>query len=396
MRRLVLPAVVCAALVLTPGASYAGPERSERGPATLALEGHGWGHGHGMSQYGAQGAALAGLSHRRILDFYYPGTKRGTARGPVRVLLSADTSPDVVVRARSGLVVRSLRGGKPVRLTARKPQARRWKLTAASPTRTAISWKGAAGGWRKLRVVRGDAQFQAPGPITLVTPDGRVSYRGALRSATARPGTRARDTVNVVSLEAYLRGVVPSEVIASSWDRDALRAQAVAARTYAAFERRRPLAGHYQICDTAQCQVYTGTTHEYPTTDAAVRATRGDVLLHRGRPAFTQFSSSNGGWAADGGFPYLPAQADPYDATPSNPNHTWRASVATTAIEAAWPAIGDFTGITVLSRDGNGDWGGRVTQLRVAGTAGSTTVSGDTFRSYLGLRSDWFRPVANG
>lgn len=390
MRRLVLPALLSAALALVPSASYAAAP-GERGPARLVLQGHGWGHGHGMSQYGAQGAALQGLTHRQILRFYYPGTRWGEQGGRLRVLISADTTPDVVVRARAGLKVRALGNKTRLALTKRRPQARAWRITAASPTRSLVSWKGRSGGWRPLRTLKGDAQFQAPGPITLVTPTGSVSYRGALRSATAKPGTRARDTVNVVTLEDYLRGVVPSEVIAGSWKPAALRAQSVAARTYAAYERREPLARHYQICDTSQCQVYTGTTHEYPTTDAAIRRTRGQVLTHRGRPAFTQFSSSNGGWTSAGGFPYLPAKRDPYDATRTNPNHTWRHVVPATAIEAAWPAIGDFTRIRVLQRDGNGSWGGRVLRVRVVGSRGATTVSGDTFRSYLGLKSNWFR-----
>ncbi|WP_244929723.1 SpoIID/LytB domain-containing protein [Nocardioides sp. W7] len=393
MRHLVLPAALAAVLALVPGASSAAEAASaaEAGPARLVLQGHGWGHGHGMSQYGAQGAALQGRSHRQILGFYYPGTKWGRAGGRVRVLISADTSADVVVRARAGLQVRSLTNGNQIDLAERRPAARAWRITAPSPTRSLVSWKGRSGGWHPLRTLKGDAQFQATGPITLVTPAGSVAYRGALRSATVKPGRTARDTVNVVSLESYLRGVVPAEVIASSWRPAALRAQSVAARTYAAYERRQPLARHYQICDTAQCQVYTGTANEHPRTDDAIRRTRARVLTHRGRPAFTQFSSSNGGWTSAGGFPYLPAKRDPYDATPSNPNHTWRHVVRATAIEAAWPALGAFRRIRVLERDGHGAWGGRVERVRVVGSRTSTTVSGDTFRSYLGLKSDWFR-----
>lgn len=387
MRRLVLSALLATSAVLLPAApSYAGPDR-------LVLQGHGWGHGHGMSQYGAQGAALAGKGYRQILRFYYPGTAWDRAGGRVKVLISGDTSADVVVAARPGLTVTSLGSGHRTRLADVRPQARKWRITAASPTRSRVAWKGSSGGWRTWKVVPGDAQFRANGPLRLTTPAGVVAYRGVIRSATATPGSKARDTVNILPLDTYLRGVVPSEVIASSWKPDALRAQAVAARTYAAFERRQPLARHYQICDTSQCQVYTGTTHEYPTTDAAIRHTRGQVLTHGGRPAFTQFSSSNGGWTSAGDRPYLPAKQDPYDATPTNPNHTWRQAVSTTAIEAAWPAIGDFSRIRVLERDGNGDWGGRVERLQVIGAAGSTTVSGDDFRSILGLRSEWFRPI---
>lgn len=390
MRRLVLPTVLAAtAVALAPASSSGAPERPA-GPDRFVLQGHGWGHGHGMSQYGAQGAALAGLSYRQILRFYYPGTTRGTERGKVSVLVSADTSADVVVRDRSGLTLTALGSGKRMDLHGRKP-AVRWRISAASPTTSRVQWRARSGPWRTWRIVRGDAQFSAGGPMRLVTPAGVVGYRGILRSATAKPGTTKRDTVNIVPLDTYLRGVVPSEVIAGSWRPDALRAQAVAARTYAAYERRHPIAAHYQICDTSQCQVYTGTTHEYPTTDAAIRRTRGEVLTHGGAPAFTQFSSSNGGWTRAGAFPYLPARKDPYDATPTNPNHSWRQVVPAAAVEAAWPALGDVQAVRVVRRDGHGAWGGRVERVRVVGAQASTTVSGDTLRSVLGLRSDWFK-----
>ncbi|WP_182524350.1 SpoIID/LytB domain-containing protein [Nocardioides dongkuii] len=393
MRRTVLTALLSGVLGLalaTAPTSYADPAAA-RAQDRLVLQGHGYGHGHGMSQWGAEGAAREGRSYRQILRFYYPGTRWGRAQGAVKVLISGDTTDDLKVRHRSGLVAKSLGNGRKVRLDRARPQARTWRITAASPTRSKVSWRGGSGGWRTLTVLRGDAQLQARGPIRLVTPTGTVAYRGALRSASATPGRTTRDTVNVLPLDQYLRGVVPSEVIASSWHPQTLRAQAVAARTYAAYERGEPLARHYQICDTAQCQVYTGAAQEYPTTDEAIRATRGEVLEKGGKPAFTQFSASNGGWTAAGSFGYLPAKQDPYDGWAGNPYHSWTTTLDAATIEAAWPAIGDFTGIEVLERDGNGDWGGRVDRVRVSGTDASTTVSGDTFRSYFGLRSDWFR-----
>ena len=113
----------------------------------------------------------------------------------------------------------------------------------------------------------GDAQFSAGGrPITLVTPGGRVAYRGILRSATPsdlEPGAVDRDTVNVVPLDDYVRGVVPQEVPAQ-WPTQTVRSQAVAARTYAAHEAAAPADRHYQLCDTAHCQVYGGFSAEQP------------------------------------------------------------------------------------------------------------------------------------
>ena len=74
----------------------------------IVVHGHGFGHGHGMSQYGAWGAALQGLTHTQILDFYYPGTTWSEVRGKVRVLVSADTTPDLVVSPAAGLTLRDL------------------------------------------------------------------------------------------------------------------------------------------------------------------------------------------------------------------------------------------------------------------------------------------------
>ena len=79
------------------------------GKATITIRGHGYGHGHGMSQYGAEGAARAGLDFRAIASFYYPGTTWGEATGRVKVVISSDTTDDLVVRARSGLTLRDAR-----------------------------------------------------------------------------------------------------------------------------------------------------------------------------------------------------------------------------------------------------------------------------------------------
>ena len=86
---------------------------------------------------------------------------------------------------------------------------------------------------------------------------------------------------------------------------------------------------------------------------------------------------------------YLSAREDPYDGWAGNPVHEWKLKLDDTALERAWPAIGDLTAIAVTARDGNGDWGGRVRSITLTGSGGRVVVSGDTFRSVLGLRSTW-------
>ena len=127
------------------------------------------------------------------------------------------------------------------------------------------------------------------------------------------PGSTSRVTVNSVTLDNYVKGVVPAEMPAS-WSPEAVQAQAVAARTYAWWSRAQFPDRYYQICDTTSCQVYKGYGGEHPAANTAVDATRGQILTYGGEPAFTQFSASSGGRTSAGGVPYLPSKGDPYDA----------------------------------------------------------------------------------
>jgi stage II sporulation protein D len=235
----------------------------------------------------------------------------------------------------------------------------------------------------------GDGEFAAPGALSLHTPGGVRRYRGVLRSASPKAGGAARDTVNVLSMDEYLRGVIPTEMPAS-WHPEAVKAQAVAARTYATWSRSQYPSRYYQICDTTSCQVYRGVDAEDPRSNAAVTATAREVLTYGGKPAFTQFSSSSGGWTSAGSVPYLPAKADPYDDFEGNGVHEWTTTFDATRIERAYPAVGVLRRIQVTRRDGNGEWGGRVWTLVLDGTKSDVTVSGDSFRARFGLRSTWF------
>lgn len=356
------------------------------GKAWITIEGRGYGHGHGMSQHGAEGAARRGLSAEQIVRFYYPGTRLGTVGGRMKVLLTADTTDDVEVLPRPDLRVRDVA----TRQVWVLPEngATRWRLTVDAQGRSVV--QSLRGSWRTFRTLTGEGEFFARGaPVTLVTPSGTASYRGRLRAAAPSEGSRARDTVNDVGLEAYLRGVVPREVPAL-WSPAAVQAQSIAARTYAAFERAHPKAAHYETCDTTSCQVYAGAGAEHPASDAAISATRRRGLFADDGPAFTQFHSSSGGWTAAGSRPYLRAQRDPYDEHPGNAVHAWRVRVTDVAFERAFPAIGNLRRLRVIARTGGGDLGGRTARMVVVGTRGRAVVSGTELRSRLGLRSDWF------
>lgn len=356
----------------------------------ITVSGRGYGHGHGMSQYGAQGAALKGLGYKEIVDFYYPGTEWGKVRGKVRVLVSADTTDDVVVSPSAGLSVRDL-AGRAVHELPVAEKVSRWRLVPVAGG-TAVEFF--TNSWRRLKApwarnITGDAEFFAKGPIKLWTPSGSTTYRGILRSASPSRSASSRDTVNIVTIDQYVMGVVPREMPAA-WHPEAVKAQSVAARTYATWSRAQNARGHYQICDTTACQVYGGVDGEDARANAAVRATARQILTHEGRPAFTQFSASSGGWTSAGSVPYLPAQEDPYDGWEGNTVHAWQTTVDASALERRHPSIGTLERVWVTTRDGNGEWQGRVTSLVLDGTRGAVTITGDDFRWAFGLRSNWF------
>jgi stage II sporulation protein D len=383
---LAAPALLVA-LVLTSVPAHAARADTWKVPgnAWVSVKGHGFGHGHGMSQYGAEGAAREGLGYRRIVDFYYPGTTWGTARGRVTVLITGDTTDDLEVLARPGLKIHD--SAATGRVALPDNGATRWRVGVAGDGTNRVAYL--TGHWHRWATLRGTGQLSAGGkPITLVTPSGNRAYRGRLAALPPSSGSRSRDTVNTVGLDNYLKGVVPLEIPAL-WHAAAVRAQSVAARTYAAYERDHPHGSTYQLCDTSSCQVYGGYDAEHPAASAAVDATRHLALLSHGEPAFTQFGASSGGWTAAGSMPYLPAREDPYDDWSGNPVHDWSVKLSDARFEQTWPALGNLQRITVTRRDGNGDWGGRVASLTLVGDQGKVVVSGDTFRSVLGLRSTW-------
>ena len=364
--------------------------------AAVVIEGRGYGHGIGMSQYGAQGAARKGLSYKQIVRFYYPKTKLAINRGFLRVLLTDDYTDTVIVRKAAGLTVRDLGDRKKFKLPTSKAISQ-WRIVPAAgrPARSAVQYRDKRG-WHRWRVpgrvlLRGDGEFRRPGPLAVIMPDGSAqAFRGAIRSASPSPSSKTRDTVNVLRIQNYLKGVIPVEMPAS-WSQPALRAQAVAARSYALHLKRRDARAHYDICDTTSCQVYEGYGVETTATNNAVRASSGQTVEYNGEPALTMFSSSTGGWTASGGVPYLRAHRDKYDRWSGNPMRSWTARIARSTFERAYPSIGRLKSVRVIERNGHGAWNGRAVKVALRGTSRTVRLSGTDLRSLLGLRSDWFR-----
>ncbi len=398
-----------ACIALPGGFSVTSSGKSEVYPrpssGVYQIMGRGHGHGRGMSQQGAQGAATQnGQSYQQILAAYYPGTTLRTVPSSttVRVQLTQDDDNNLTVRPAPGLRVRV--GSSSIALPTSRDGARitLWRVRRDA---AALRLESQAGGSWRATPVAGRTTFSdvprwtARGLMRLVYPDGaQRDYRGELHAV---PEGNRLLTVNAVRLEDYLRSVVPAEMI-SSWHPQALAAQSVAARSYTMWWIAQNRKG-YDLGDTTRWQVYpaarqldaTGKVirdYETSSTDKAVSTTAGVVLDYRGQQVFAEFSASNGGHSAVGDWPYLSAQVDPWDGLLSSAGHSWQASLPAQQVEARWPEVGTLRRLQVLGRDGSGEWGGRISQVTVAGSQGTVTVSGSQFATATGLRSAWWRP----
>lgn len=373
------------------------------------MVGAGWGHGRGMSQWGAHQAASEGRTHAEILAFYYPGTMLApSAPTAVRVLLASDTGRDLVVAASQGLTATHGPAAAAVStVLAPRPagcatDATLWRARAHT---RGMSLDAYCRGWRTVvptsaLPVGSTIALEVPGGL-VATRNGvvRKGYRGQV--VASRIGSRALRVVNVVPMEQYLRAVVPAEV-SPSWPVEALRAQAIAARTYAAHEMLGRAAGAFDVYDTTRSQVYPGAvaygsawqvvrSREDPRTDAAIADTAGLVVTAGTKPALTQFSSSNGGATAGTFLPYMVGAVDEWDARAQrNPRLTWTDSVSAASLARRYPRAGRIVGVHVVAREGVGQWGGRIARLRIVGSARSYTLTTDSaIRAALGVNSSY-------
>ena len=382
----------------------------------IDVTGRGNGHGRGMSQWGAKARAEAGHSADQILSAYYPGTASTNQDNPaLRIVLtnlgaegitsgtgrfqcdyartSAHENCGMEVLPDPRLHVSRLSGGAatelPSSLGGRLVTA--WGISPRSDG-AAVQLMANAGGWQAWGSAdtRGYAFSRGNSPVNLRYRNGVVrGYPGTVDAI--RTGATRIARVNVTYTETYLRGVVPHEMPAS-WSPAAVQTQAVAARTYAAFLREESTSASWDLCDSTSCQVYHGTA-THPASDDAVRETSGRIRTSGGQPAFTQFSASNGGYSVAGSFSYLAANPDTFDRA-EYPE--WSFAIPASTVESRYPALGRLQRIVLVSRDGRGDYGGRVLEMRLEGASAGRTFNGDSqIRSALGLRSSMFRlPVS--
>jgi len=350
MRRILL--LTAAFLLVAPATALAG--------AVFLVEGGGWGHGVGMAQWGAEGAAIHGWSYRRILGHYYPGTAiQIVPARPVRVLLAEGRSSVEIGSAAPYLVVAA--NGRKVHVAAGRtlrlgPDLRLGKNPLIPP----------------VRIVPG-AQ-----PLTL----GSDGYRGELRLLRRDGGL---PVVNRIRLDLYLRGVVPYEM-PKGWHAEAYKAQAVVARSYALATMHS--ATDFDLYADTRNQVYGGIKAETPATNQALGATASRVLTYGGRIIVAYYHSSSGGrtdssrdvWHGPS-IPYLVSVPDPFDTI--SPHHRWSLVLRPQALASRY-------GLPVRDLRLERDSGGRAARVLLLGGGRTKAIDGTAFRRDLALQSTFF------
>jgi stage II sporulation protein D len=336
------------------------------------VKGAGFGHGVGMSQYGAYGYAKHGFKYDQILTHYYTGTTIGaTADRSVRVLLR-DGARSVSFRGAGSACGAGLSPGKGY---------------VAKRKGSGVVVRNKKG----RRIARCGAAMTAAGSPT-VSVGGKGTYRGSLE---VRASGSSLQAINVVEIEDYVRGVVARESPAS-WPIEALKAQAVAVRSYALSSGIR--GGTFDLYDDTRSQAYGGVGAETAKTDQAVSATRLQVVLYAGKVAQTFFFSTSGGHTENNEFsslgfgqpalPYLRGVDDPFEADAGSPYEHWKRKFSLGRMNSALRSIGlrgKLKSVAVTQRGTSP----RIVRASLVGTGGTTTVDGPDLRSALGLPDTW-------
>lgn len=334
------------------------------------VKGRGFGHGVGMSQYGAYGYARNGKSYDFILGHYYRGTTIGQASGPqiVRVLLAIVPGDVGFSKATSACgvaldperIYRAHREGSSVKL-----RSSAGKLLAECG--------------RKLRAA-------GAGRIEIA---GLGAYRGALEVVPTQSDAGSLNAINALPVDQYVKGVIPNES-PPSWPQAALRAQAVAARSFALTGA---VGGNgFDLYSDTRSQVYEGLASETASTNAAADATKGQVVVYGGEIAETYFSACSGGHTESvqdvffgPAIPYLVGVPDPYDHY--CPLHTWTLRFSGPEISAKLDAYlnGRLQKVVVTERGVSP----RIVWAKLYGSGGVTKVRGDQLQAALDGYSSW-------
>jgi len=386
----------------------------------VTFYGSGWGHGSGLSQWGAQGWAQGAtgvrLNGEQIALRYFPGATLGTQppSKPFRVLLSSP-STGCVGRTVHDYARMSSAGG--MRLVNDLDPGVVYAETAPDQ---ALVFRNVGGAVHVAFDGSPSYAYIGDSPVTLVptqwwdpitVQQKGLSYRGNIQVRPASGGNL--NVVNYVSSDDYMMGVLPSEMPAH-WEFEALRAQAITARTYAAWRQSTAQNRTWDVLDDIKDQCYGGRSHEDPRSTAAVQATKAQILTHAGKPIRALFSSAHGGvnenvgcmlsvervagrWECAPDWPYMNTVADPaelaaYDKRGPMPHAQWSRSFSAATIREEIITdygidIGQFIALKFAYSPG-----GRPLSVKVVGSLGVADLAGDRFlRTTLGMKSSLVR-----
>ena len=360
MRRMWIAALVLLATGLAGGGASAGAS------ATWVVTGGGFGHGVGLSAYGAYGYGLHGTGYRQILHHYFQGIRIAEMRKAplVRVLLTTSSGDVSFSRATKACRTRL----DPSRTYTAHPRGSSVRLLSSSG---------------KLIARCGD-RLHADSP-RMIRIDGVGVYRGALEALPT--GSGSMNLVNALNVNNYARGSVPAEV-PPEWPMATLRTFAVAARSIALST---DVGGDgYDLYPDTRTQNYGGVAVEDARTDRAVQSTGNQVATYGGDVIQTTYFSASGG-RTESGFlgapdvPYLQSVSDPYDYYSPLHHWTFRFSQADMNARLGPYVSGALRGIRVTKR---GD-SPRIDYAQLIGTGGTSTIRGDTLAAALGLYDRW-------
>jgi len=295
----------------------------------------------------------------------------GLAEGQTRVMIAANQESRLIDRG-SGAVV------------ARAEAGHLWDIRI-SGSQMSVTGVGTFRGPLVLLPVTGEL---ADGSDNWRVRYGGRQYRGALEILRTADGMTV---INELSLEEYLYGVLPKEV-SPGWPVEVLKAQAVAARTYALYVKSsgRFAARGFDICATQSCQVYGGADSEDERSNAAVDATRGQVLVYDGKLIAAYFHASSGGhtensenvWSS-----YRPYLRGVPDFDQDSPHYSWRRTVSSSDLATALSLSGYGVGEVRAVEGGRKGVSGRLIEVRVVGSSGERVLDADVFRDILDLKS---------
>jgi peptidoglycan hydrolase-like amidase len=393
---------------------------------TVTITGGGWGHGLGMSQYGAYGRALSGKSDTEILTHYYTGAHVRDEKMPSHIRVG-------LLQGQSSISISSVALGSQGGLGVFKVVGRKRRLAKGGPS---VSWSvspSATGGMHLYKngveIKRnGNAVFGDPKhPLLFIyqryrsmvhVVDKNNNYRyGRMEfvsySSSSCSASFCLSLVDSQSMQKYLYGLGE---VPSSWPKAALQSQVIAGRTYA-LAKIKTSGQHRYPCD---CAVYDSTLDQAYIGDAkrtgsraywkdwkgAVDSTKGQVLLHKSQPIEALYMSSSGGYTENnenvwGGTPvsYLRGVPDRADGVAANPNHSWKLTMPWSQFSSELTSSYNVGTVDRFSLVPPFGVSGRVTIVkpgvgggaRIVGTSGVVRADGWSVKAALGLKDTLFR-----